>query len=48
MKSAFGGPFSPSWLSPFSDLRCKRDPDDHVALPQGEIVEEDVIEIPLV
>uniref|UniRef100_A0A8C7H1K4 Palmitoyltransferase n=1 Tax=Oncorhynchus kisutch TaxID=8019 RepID=A0A8C7H1K4_ONCKI len=48
MKSAFGGPFSPSWLSPFSDLRCKRDPNDHVALPQGEIIEEDIIEIPLV
>lgn len=48
MKSAFGGPFSPSWLSPFSDLRCKRDPNDHVVLPQGEIIEDDVIEIPLV
>ncbi|KAJ8013350.1 hypothetical protein DPEC_G00052350 [Dallia pectoralis] len=47
MKAACGGSLSPSWLSPFSDLTCKRDPNAHVVLPQGEIIEEDVIEIPL-
>uniref|UniRef100_A0A4W5NIC5 Zinc finger DHHC-type palmitoyltransferase 3a n=1 Tax=Hucho hucho TaxID=62062 RepID=A0A4W5NIC5_9TELE len=35
MKSAFGGPFSPSWLSPFSDLHCKRDPNDHLCTVQS-------------
>ncbi|MBN3325883.1 ZDHC3 Palmitoyltransferase, partial [Atractosteus spatula] len=46
MKAAFGGPPSLAWLSPFTDLSCERRPSPrvHVA-PQGDIVEEDVIEI---
>lgn len=47
MQIAFGGPFSLSWCSPFSGLSCKKSPEHHVAIPQGEIIEEDVIEIPL-
>lgn len=47
MQIAFGGPFSLSWCSPFSGLSCKKSHEDHVAIPQGEIIEEDVIEIPL-
>ncbi|KAM6909878.1 palmitoyltransferase ZDHHC3-A isoform 1-T1 [Xenentodon cancila] len=47
VQAAFGGPFSLSWCSPFSGLSCKRDPADHVSVPQGEIIEEDVITIPL-
>ncbi|XP_076009859.1 palmitoyltransferase ZDHHC3-A-like [Genypterus blacodes] len=47
MRVAFGGPFSLSWCSPFTGLSCKKSPADHVIIPQGEIIEEDVIEIPL-
>ncbi|XP_008290037.1 palmitoyltransferase ZDHHC3-A isoform X3 [Stegastes partitus] len=47
MQMAFGGPFSLSWCSPFSGLSCKKSPADHVTVPQGEIIEEDIIEIPL-
>uniref|UniRef100_A0A1A8QG81 Palmitoyltransferase n=1 Tax=Nothobranchius rachovii TaxID=451742 RepID=A0A1A8QG81_9TELE len=47
MKTAFGGSFSPSWFSPFSALSCKPDPVEHITVPQGDIIEEDVIEIPL-
>lgn len=48
MKSAFGGPLSVAWLSPFTDLSCQKDASDPVPMfPQGEIIEEDVIEIPL-
>ncbi|CAJ1061403.1 palmitoyltransferase ZDHHC3-A isoform X1 [Xyrichtys novacula] len=47
MQVAFGGPFSLSWCSPFSGLSCKRGPVEHITVPQGEIIEEDVIEIPL-
>ncbi|XP_016374890.1 palmitoyltransferase ZDHHC3-like [Sinocyclocheilus rhinocerous] len=48
MKSAFGGPLSMAWLSPFTDLSCQKDTSDPVpTFPQGEIIEEDVIEIPL-
>ena len=47
MQIAFGGPFSLSWCSPFSKLTCKKSPqEEHAAIPQGEIIEEDVIEIP--
>ncbi|KAM3613760.1 uncharacterized protein V6R79_004764 [Siganus canaliculatus] len=47
MEMAFGGPFSLSWCSPFAGLSCKKSPPELVAVPQGEIIEEDVIEIPL-
>lgn len=48
MKSAFGGPLSMAWLSPFTDLSCQKVTLDPVPMfPQGEIIEEDVIEIPL-
>ncbi|XP_051573962.1 palmitoyltransferase ZDHHC3-A-like isoform X1 [Myxocyprinus asiaticus] len=47
MKSAFGGPFSVAWLSPFTDCTCRKDASTHVPVFQGEIIEEDVIEIPL-
>lgn len=47
MEMAFGGPFSLSWCSPFAGLSCKKGPPEHVIVPQGEIIEEDVIEIPL-
>nr|XP_020462414.1 palmitoyltransferase ZDHHC3-like isoform X1 [Monopterus albus] len=47
MQMAFGGPFSLSWCSPFSGLSCKKSPSEHVTIPQGEIITEDVIEIPL-
>uniref|UniRef100_A0A671Q946 Palmitoyltransferase ZDHHC3-like n=1 Tax=Sinocyclocheilus anshuiensis TaxID=1608454 RepID=A0A671Q946_9TELE len=48
MKSAFGGPLSMAWLSPFTDLSCQKDTSDPVpTFTQGEIIEEDVIEIPL-
>ncbi|XP_063054777.1 palmitoyltransferase ZDHHC3-A isoform X1 [Engraulis encrasicolus] len=47
MKAAFGGPLSLTWFSPFSDLTCKTSPSEPVPpAPQGEIIEEDVIEIP--
>ncbi|XP_036395147.1 palmitoyltransferase ZDHHC3-A isoform X1 [Megalops cyprinoides] len=48
MKAAFGGPLSLSWFSPFSDLSCERRPSSsvHTTHP-GDIIEEDVIEIPL-
>ncbi|XP_078109953.1 palmitoyltransferase ZDHHC3-A-like isoform X7 [Sander vitreus] len=46
MQMAFGGPFSLSWCSPFAGLSCKS-LSEHVPVPQGEIIEEDVIEIPL-
>lgn len=47
MKEAFGGPLSPTWLSPFSGLRCTHRHASHaIAEPQGEIIEEDIIEIP--
>lgn len=37
-----------TWLSPFTDLSCQKDNSDPVPMfPQGEIIEEDVIEIPL-
>lgn len=44
---AFGGPFSLSWCSPFTGLTCKRTPVEPVRVPLGDIIEEDVIEIPL-
>ncbi|KAG9345115.1 hypothetical protein JZ751_009658 [Albula glossodonta] len=48
MKAAFGGPLSLAWLSPFTELSCERRPSTHIqTVPQGEIIEEDVIEIPL-
>ncbi|XP_068178922.1 palmitoyltransferase ZDHHC3-A isoform X3 [Antennarius striatus] len=47
MEMAFGGPFSLSWCSPFAGLSCKKSPQEHITVPQGEIIEEDVIEIPL-
>ena len=47
MQMAFGGPFSLSWCSPFTGLSCKKSSSEHIAIPQGEIIEEDVIEIPL-
>ncbi|KAM8846076.1 palmitoyltransferase ZDHHC3-A isoform 3-T4 [Synchiropus picturatus] len=47
MEMAFGGSFSLSWCSPFSGLSCKTSPPAHSNIPQGEIIEEDVIEIPL-
>ncbi|KAK1895029.1 Palmitoyltransferase ZDHHC3 [Dissostichus eleginoides] len=46
MQMAFGGPFSLSWCSPFAGLSCTRSPAEHTPLPQGDIIEEDVIEIP--
>ncbi|XP_034384438.1 palmitoyltransferase ZDHHC3-A isoform X1 [Cyclopterus lumpus] len=47
MQTAFGGPLSPSWCSPFAGLSCKEGPPEHVPVHQGPIIEEDVIEIPL-
>ncbi|XP_028836248.1 palmitoyltransferase ZDHHC3-A isoform X3 [Denticeps clupeoides] len=48
VKEAFGGSFSLSWFSPFSTLTCRRSPSEHVPVtPQGDIIEEDIIEIPL-
>ncbi|CAL8259710.1 unnamed protein product [Boreogadus saida] len=48
MQAACGGPFSLSWCSPFSGLRCERRPLEVLEeVPQGEIIEEDIIEIPL-
>ncbi|KAK9513264.1 hypothetical protein VZT92_026810 [Zoarces viviparus] len=47
MQTAFGGPFSLSWCSPFSGLSCNRSSPEYVPVPQGKIIEEDVIEIPL-
>jgi len=48
IKSAFGGPLSVAWLSPFTDLSCQKDDSAPLPMfPQGEIIEEDVIEIPL-
>ncbi|XP_049438668.1 palmitoyltransferase ZDHHC3-A isoform X1 [Epinephelus fuscoguttatus] len=47
MQMAFGSPFSLSWCSPFAGLSCKKSPPEHVPVQQGEIIEEDVIEIPL-
>ncbi|XP_037639579.1 palmitoyltransferase ZDHHC3-A isoform X1 [Sebastes umbrosus] len=47
MEMAFGGRFSLSWCSPFAGLSCKKSPPEHDPIPQGEIIEEDVIEIPL-
>uniref|UniRef100_A0A673LBB9 Palmitoyltransferase n=1 Tax=Sinocyclocheilus rhinocerous TaxID=307959 RepID=A0A673LBB9_9TELE len=48
IKSAFGGALSIAWLSPFTDLSCQKDTLDPVTMfPQGEIIEEDVIKIPL-
>ncbi|KAI4793326.1 hypothetical protein KUCAC02_032798, partial [Chaenocephalus aceratus] len=46
MQMAFGGPFSLSWCSPFAGLSCTRSPAEHTPLPQGDIIEEDIIEIP--
>lgn len=46
LRGAFGGPFSLSWCSPFSGLSCHKPP-ELAAVPQGDIIEEDVIEIPL-
>ncbi|XP_067366948.1 palmitoyltransferase ZDHHC3-A isoform X4 [Channa argus] len=47
MRMAFGGPFSLSWCSPFTGLSCRKTPPEHVIIPQGEIIKEDIIEIPL-
>lgn len=48
VRAAFGGPPSPSWCSPFAGLSCRKGPPpEHEAVPQGPIVEEDVIEMPL-
>ncbi|CAL1610470.1 unnamed protein product [Knipowitschia caucasica] len=47
IRTAFGGPLSLSWCSPFSGLSCKPSPQEHEPVPQGEIIEQDVIEIPL-
>ncbi|XP_062394341.1 palmitoyltransferase ZDHHC3-A isoform X1 [Sardina pilchardus] len=48
MKAAFGGPLSLSWINPFAELSCKRrTPSEQVPpAPPGDIIEEDVIEIP--
>ncbi|KAM8869733.1 palmitoyltransferase ZDHHC3-A-like isoform 4-T4 [Spinachia spinachia] len=46
MQAAFGGPPSLAWCSPFAQLSCKSPP-GHDPVPQGPIIEEDVIEIPL-
>uniref|UniRef100_A0AAQ4Q800 Palmitoyltransferase n=1 Tax=Gasterosteus aculeatus aculeatus TaxID=481459 RepID=A0AAQ4Q800_GASAC len=47
MQAAFGGPPSLAWCSPFAQLSCKKSLSGHVPVPQGTIIEEDVIEIPL-
>ncbi|TNN78819.1 Palmitoyltransferase ZDHHC7 [Liparis tanakae] len=48
VRAAFGGPPSAAWCSPFAGLSCRGGPPpEHEAVPQGPIVEEDVIEIPL-
>lgn len=48
MKLAFGGPLSLAWFSPFSDLSCRTNDSSNIPeAPQGEIIAEDVIEIPL-
>ncbi|KAK3551883.1 hypothetical protein QTP70_031652 [Hemibagrus guttatus] len=48
MKLAFGGPLSLAWFSPFSDLSCRTNDSFNIPeAPQGEIIAEDVIEIPL-
>ncbi|XP_053182729.1 palmitoyltransferase ZDHHC3-A-like [Scomber japonicus] len=47
MEVAFGGRFSLSWCSPFSGLSCKKSSQELIAVPQGEIIEQDIIEIPL-
>uniref|UniRef100_A0A8C7WN56 Palmitoyltransferase n=1 Tax=Oryzias sinensis TaxID=183150 RepID=A0A8C7WN56_9TELE len=47
MQEAFGGPLAFSWCSPFTGLSCQRDSEGHAAVMQGEIIEEDVISIPL-
>ncbi|XP_020793009.1 palmitoyltransferase ZDHHC3-A-like [Boleophthalmus pectinirostris] len=47
MQTAFGGPLSLSWCSPFSGLTCKQTPQEHIPVPQGEIIKQDIIEIPL-
>lgn len=47
MQTAFGGRPSPSWFSPFTGLSCQNRPVDHVPVPQGDIIEQDIIEIPL-
>lgn len=47
MQVAFGGPLSLAWCSPFTGLTCKRTPAEQVRVPLGEIIEEDVIEIPM-
>ncbi|XP_041100737.1 palmitoyltransferase ZDHHC3-A isoform X1 [Polyodon spathula] len=45
MKAAFGGPLSLGWFSPFSDLSCEKRPSTGVHAAEGEIIEEDVIEV---
>ncbi|KAJ0000065.1 hypothetical protein NQD34_011907 [Periophthalmus magnuspinnatus] len=47
MQTAFGGRLSLSWCSPFSGLSCKKTPQEHILIPQGEIIQQDIIEIPL-
>uniref|UniRef100_A0A3P9J482 Palmitoyltransferase n=1 Tax=Oryzias latipes TaxID=8090 RepID=A0A3P9J482_ORYLA len=47
MQEAFGGPLAFSWCSPFTGLSCRKDSEGHAAVMQGEIIEEDVISIPL-
>lgn len=46
LQIAFGGPFSLSWCNPFSGMSCKRSP-EVITVPQGDIIEENIIEIPL-
>ncbi|XP_033855482.2 palmitoyltransferase ZDHHC3-A-like isoform X1 [Acipenser ruthenus] len=45
MKAAFGGPLSLGWFSPFSDLSCEKRPSTGVHAAEGEIIEENVIEV---
>ncbi|RVE62288.1 hypothetical protein OJAV_G00155620 [Oryzias javanicus] len=47
MQEAFGGPLALSWCSPFTDLSCRKDSEGHTTVLQGEIIEEDIISIPL-
>ncbi|XP_076010522.1 palmitoyltransferase ZDHHC3-A-like [Genypterus blacodes] len=47
LQVACGGPFTLLWCSPFTGLSCNKSSADQVIIPQGEIIEENVIEIPL-
>ncbi|MGH0124608.1 UNVERIFIED_CONTAM: hypothetical protein FKN15_019449 [Acipenser sinensis] len=45
MKAVFGGPLSLGWLSPFSGLSCEKRPSPRIHAAQGEIIEENIIEV---